>query len=97
MNDGADSMGLHQTPDKERNTSGWSDNRFHREQMAAIFDRYITVASRCSGCQRQRTYILWIGNQMAGSEMSQKRKKHIKSLVFVPEDAGIEFAGGLLI
>ena len=25
--------------------------------------------------------------------MSQKRKKHIKSLVFVPEDAGIEFAG----
>lgn len=30
---------------------------------------------------------------MAGSEISQKRKKHIKSRVFVPEDSGIELAG----
>lgn len=29
---------------------------------------------------------------MAGSETSQKRKKHIKSRVFVPEDAGIELS-----
>jgi hypothetical protein len=29
---------------------------------------------------------------MTGSEMSQKRKKHKKSRVFVPEDTGIEFA-----
>jgi hypothetical protein len=37
-------------------------------------------------------YILWIGNQIAGSEINQKRKKHMKSRVFVPEDSGIEFA-----
>jgi hypothetical protein len=29
---------------------------------------------------------------MAGRDTSQKRKKHIKSLVLVPDDAGIEFA-----
>lgn len=35
---------------------------------------------------------MWMGNQMAGSDMSQKRKKHIKSRVVVPEDAGRWFA-----
>lgn len=35
-----------------------------------------------------RWRILWIGNQIAGREMSQKRKKHMKSRVVVPEDAG---------
>jgi len=34
----------------------------------------------------------WTGNHIKGSEMSQKRKKHIKSRVLVPEDADIEFA-----
>jgi len=34
------------------------------------------------------TNILWIGNQMAGSEINQKRKKHMKSLVVVPDDSG---------
>ena len=29
---------------------------------------------------------------MAGSDISQKRKKHMKSLVFVPEEAGMLFA-----
>lgn len=29
---------------------------------------------------------------MAGREISQKRKKHIKSLVLVPDDAGMVFA-----
>ena len=29
---------------------------------------------------------------MAGREISQKRKKQMKSLVVVPDDAGIEFA-----
>ena len=29
-----------------------------------------------------------MGNQIAGSEMSQNRKKHIKSFVVVPDDAG---------
>ena len=37
---------------------------------------------------QQNTYILWIGNQMAGRDINQKRKKHMKSLVVVPEDAG---------
>jgi hypothetical protein len=32
--------------------------------------------------------ILWIGNQIAGREINQKRKKHMKSLVVVPDDAG---------
>jgi hypothetical protein len=35
-----------------------------------------------------KIYILWIGNQMAGREINQNRKKHMKSLVVVPEDAG---------
>ena len=29
---------------------------------------------------------------MAGSDISQKRKKHMKSLVFIPEEAGMLFA-----
>ena len=33
-----------------------------------------------------------MGIQMAGKEINQKRKKHMKSRVFVPDDAGIEFA-----
>jgi hypothetical protein len=32
-----------------------------------------------------RCRILWTGNQIAGSEQSQKMKKETKSLVFVPE------------
>jgi hypothetical protein len=39
-----------------------------------------------------KAYILWIGNQIAGNEISQKRKKHIKSFVSVPDDAGRWFA-----
>ena len=34
------------------------------------------------------THILWMGNQIAGSEMSQNKKKHIKSFVVVPDEAG---------
>ena len=37
-------------------------------------------------------YILWMGNQIAGSEISQNRKKHKKSRVLVPEDAGMWLA-----
>ena len=33
-----------------------------------------------------------MGNQIAGRDITQKRKKHIKSRVFVPEDAGKWFA-----
>ena len=33
-----------------------------------------------------------MGNQIAGREMSQKRKKHMKSRVLVPDDSGMEFA-----
>ena len=39
-----------------------------------------------------RAYILWMGNQMAGREMSQKRKKHIKSRVFIPAEGDSPFA-----
>jgi len=42
-----------------------------------------TIAFTVNRCR-----ILWIGNQIAGREMSQKRKKHIKSLVVVPDDSG---------
>lgn len=38
------------------------------------------------------TYILWMGYQMAGRDINQKRKKHIKSLVVVPDDSGRWFA-----
>lgn len=38
------------------------------------------------------TYILWMGNQMAGREISQKRKKHMKSRVDIPADSGKLFA-----
>ena len=45
---------------------------------------------------RKTSYILWMGNQMAGREMSQKRKKAIKSFVVVPEDSGKWLADGWL-
>jgi hypothetical protein len=45
-----------------------------------------TMALRVKRCR-----IVWMGNQMAGREISQKRKKHIKSLVLVPDEAGIVF------
>lgn len=47
-----------------------------------------------SVAKNARTDMEWTGNHIKGSEMSQKRKKHIKSRVLVPEDAGIEFAAG---
>ena len=34
------------------------------------------------------SYILCMGNQIAGRDISQKRKKHIKSRVVVPLDVG---------
>ena len=34
------------------------------------------------------SYILWMGNQMAGRDINQNKKKHMKSLVVVPEDSG---------
>ena len=37
-------------------------------------------------------YILWMGNHMAGKEMSQKRKKPTKSRVLVPLDSGMVFS-----
>ena len=42
-----------------------------------------TIAFSVKKCR-----ILWMGNQMAGREMSQKRKKDMKSLVVVPEEGG---------
>lgn len=38
------------------------------------------------------TYIWWIGNQMAGNEISQNKKNAIKSLVVVPDDSGRRLA-----
>ncbi|EMD35441.1 hypothetical protein CERSUDRAFT_85420 [Gelatoporia subvermispora B] len=49
-----------------------------------------TTAFKVNKCR-----ILWIGNQIAGSDISQKRKKHMKSRVVVPEDAGKEL--GMLL
>jgi len=40
----------------------------------------------------RHTYILWMGNQIAGSEMNQKRKKHIKSRVLIPALSGRRLA-----
>ena len=42
-------------------------------------------------------HILCIGNQIAGREMSQNRKKHIKSRVVVPDEAGRWFAEGVSV
>jgi len=33
-----------------------------------------------------------MGNQIAGSDMNQNKKKHMKSRVFVPEEAANELA-----
>lgn len=38
------------------------------------------------------THILWRGNHKAGKEISQNKKKHIKSRVLVPEEIGMVFA-----
>lgn len=39
------------------------------------------------------TYTWCMGNQIAGSETSQNRKKHMKSRVVVPEEGGKVLAG----
>jgi len=49
---------------------------------------HILISNIQGKCMVKKKYILWIGNQMAGREINQKRKKHMKSLVVVPEDAG---------
>ena len=45
----------------------------------------------------KRCRTLCSGIQIAGSEMSQKMKKHMKSRVVVPEDAGRWFAGRIVM
>lgn len=88
--DWANAVSTNNTPDEECNASDGHNDGFHREQMPTMF-----VHLSCSNLlsTAASTYILWIGNQMAGSEISQKRKKHMKSFVSVPDDAGRWFAG----
>jgi hypothetical protein len=40
----------------------------------------------------RKTNILWMGNQIAGREINQKRKKHMKSRVLIPALSGRPFA-----
>ena len=81
-------MSFHDAPDEECECGCGHQYGLYNEEVAAEEGRFMTDLARRNGC----TYILCTGNQMSGSEMSQKRKKHRKSRVFVPEDAGIEFA-----
>ena len=86
MDDRTDAVGLHDAPDEERNARYWDYYCLQCEQVpAAVREQHYTEITNRS---KEARYILWMGNQMAGREMSQNRKKHMKSLVVVPEDAG---------
>ena len=89
VDDRADTVRLDNAPDEERDSGYWDYYCLHGEQMPAGALSASLLADR-----REMTHILWMGNQMAGREMSQKRKKHIKSFVVVPEDAGKWLADG---
>ena len=89
VDDRTDTLGLDNRPDKECDASNGYDNRLGGEKVAAtknvrVSGRYIQIS--------WRAHILWMGNQMAGREISQNRKKHIKSRVVMPADSGILFA-----
>ena len=86
VDDRANSVRLHDTPDEKGDARYWDYYRLQRKEMSARSSEW--MSPNCRTRWSYRTHILWIGNQMAGSEMSQKRKKHMKSLVVVPEDAG---------
>ena len=89
MDDRADTVRFDNAPDEERDARYWDHYCLHGEQMPA---GGLPASVPAGG--REITHILWMGNQMAGREMSQKRKKHIKSFVVVPEDAGRWLADG---
>ena len=83
VDDRADTVRLDDAPDEERYSGYWDYYCLHGEQMTAG-----ALSASLWADRRKMTHILWMGNQMAGREMSQKRKKHRKSFVVVPEDAG---------
>jgi len=83
-NDRTDTLSLHNTPDKKGYARCWCNNWLQGKKMSAVQKGVSTKTFR----QGNGTNILWIGNQMAGSEINQKRKKHMKSLVVVPDDSG---------
>lgn len=84
VDNGAQALGLHDCPDEEYNTRDRSYNRLQSEKVAAR--EYIV--SMLGVVSTYETYILWIGNQIAGREINQNRKKHMKSFVVVPDDTG---------
>lgn len=96
MDDWTDAFGTHDAPDKECHSGGWRDDGLEGEKVPTERGFVSITNVDCALVTRMwstvATYILWIGNQIAGREISQKRKKQKRSLVVVPNDAGIEFA-----
>ena len=88
-----DALRFHNTPCQEHYGSDGHDDHLHDEEMAAV---RVGIHQRGSFRRKNGAHMEWIGNQIKGREMSQKRKKHIKSRVVVPEDAGNELATGEL-
>ena len=87
----ADTFSLDDTPYEESESSYGSDNSFQSEQVATEVAQWMLIKWGI-----EFPHIWCIGNQMAGREMSQNKKKHMKSRVVVPDDAGIWFATALL-
>ena len=79
------SVCFHDTPDEEGDTRNRHNHSFDCEQMTTVDTTQ--YAAHNNGLPAG-THILWMGNHMAGRDMSQKRKKHMKSFVVVPEDSG---------
>ena len=80
-------MCFHYAPYEERDACDGYHRCFYSNQMPTRGELSVGHVYTPS-FTRSHSHILWIGNQMAGREMSQKRKKHMKSRVVVPEEAG---------
>lgn len=86
--DGTDSVCLDNAPDEERDTRNWHNDGLDGEQVAAEYTCKCFCMGLLYGTPVWDAHILWIGNHIAGREMSQKRKKHMKSRVVIPAEAG---------
>lgn len=86
-------MCFYDAPNEESDTGDGHHSCFKGKQMPSEHSNKRSTGGTVVQIVSMGTYILSMGNQIAGNEMSQKRKKHMKSRVVVPDDSGIEFAG----
>jgi hypothetical protein len=91
MNDGTNSFCFDYAPYKERQPGDGGDRSFDSEEVTAAQElKALRLESEGN------IHIWWIGNQIAGKEIKENKKKHIKSAVSIPADDGSEFAAKVM-